>query len=135
MAVYTGRSVAAWELWKLPPSDRAAVARAVRRGEPVPDPRLAPSALAWAESVVASVRRQQAPLERSVPFALAALTLVMALWETNTGRAWQAVSFWAATVVFLGIGSTRSRALGRLHEKATAAADYAADQIGRSPAG
>jgi hypothetical protein len=132
---YAGGLFPIRELLEFPPSDRVAVLRAVRRGEPVSDPRLAPSVLAFAKSVMASVRRQQAPLWRWMVFAFAALELVFAVAKTSTGRVWQAVFFWAATVMFFGVGWTVPRALARQREKAEAAADYAADQIGRSSAG
>ena len=131
---YAGGLFAIRELSELPPSDRVAVLRAVRRGEPVSDPRLAPSVLALAKSVMALVLRQQAPLWRWMIFAFAALGLVVAVAKTSAGPVWQAVFFWAATVMFLGFGWSRPRALGRLREKTEAAADYAADQIGRSSA-
>ena len=120
------------ELSELPPSDRVAVVRAVRRGKPVSDPRLAPAAFAYAKSVMALVRRQQAPLWRWMLFAFAALALVLAVTKTSTGPVWQALFFWAVTVMFLSLGWTRPRALARLREKAAAVADYAADQIGQS---
>jgi hypothetical protein len=131
---YAGGLLFSRELSELPPPDRVAVLRAVMRGEPVSDPRLAPSMLACAKSVMALVRRQQAPLWRWMLFAFAGLGLVIALWKTSTGRVWQAVFFWAATVIIFGFGCTNPRALVRSREKAEAAADYAADQIGRSSA-
>src|SRR5215472_12415153 len=116
MAGYVGRSVGMRELWALPRSDRVAVVRAVRRGAPVSDPRLAPTVLAWATSVMDSLRRQRTPTSRLMPFVFAALALVMALVKTSTGTAWQAVIFWAATVMFLGLGWTMPRSVGRLYE-------------------
>jgi hypothetical protein len=132
---YAGGLLFSRELSELPPPDRVAVLRAVMRGEPVSDPRLAPSVLACATSVMASVRRQQAPQWGWMLFAFAGLGLVIALWKTSTDRVWQAVFFWAATVIIFGFGCTNPRALVRSREKAEAAADYAADQIGRSSAG
>jgi hypothetical protein len=132
MAVYAGRSLR--ELSGLPPSDRVAVIRAVRRGEQVSDPRLAPSVLACAKSVMASRRRLQSPRWRWLFFAVAALYLVMALVKTTAGSASQAVWIWVGTVMFFAAGWAWPRELGRVREKAEAAADYAADQIGRPPA-
>lgn len=118
------------ELSELPSPDRVAVLRAVMRGEPVSDPRLAPSVVVCAKSVMALVRRRQAPLWRWMLFAFAGLDLVIAVWKTSTGPVWQAVFFWAATVMVFGFGCNQARALVRFREKVEAAADYAADQTG-----
>jgi len=128
---YAGGLFAIWELSELSPSDRVAVMRAVRRGEPVSDPRLAPGALACATSVMESLQRQQAPLWRSVPFIIAGLALVLAVTMTSTGPVWQAVLFWAATVLFLGVGLALPWSQRRLREKAEAVAGDAAEQIVR----
>jgi hypothetical protein len=129
---YAGGLLFSRELSELAPPDQAAVLRAVLRGEPVSDPRLAPGVIACAKSVMAVVRRQQAPLWRWMLFAFAGLELVLAVWKTSTGRVWQAVFFWAATVMVFSVGCTGPGRLVRLREKVEAAADYAADQIGRS---
>jgi hypothetical protein len=120
-------------LFELPPSDRVLVLGAVMRGEPVSNPRLAPGVLAYAKVVMASARKLQARPRRWVAFALAALELVIAVVKTITGPAWQAVFFWAATAMFLGIAWATPWALERQRMKAEAAADSAADQIGESP--
>jgi hypothetical protein len=122
------------ELSELPPSGRVAAVRAVMRGEPISDPSLAPGVLALAKSVMESVRRQQAPWSRWLFFVFAALALLMAVATTSTGPVQQAAYFWAAAVVCLVFGWARPRALRRLRDRAEAAGDYAAGQIGRSSA-
>jgi hypothetical protein len=103
------------------------------RGEPVSDPRLAPGVLAYAKMVMASTRKLQARPRRWMAFALAALELVIAIAKTITGPAWQAVFFWAATAMALGIAWGMPWALERQRAKAEAAADSAAGQIEESP--
>lgn len=122
------------QLFELPPSDRAAVLGAVMRGEPVSDPRLAPGMLAYANMVTAGARKLQARWRRWVSIALGALELVLAVTKTITGPVWQAVVFWVGTVMFLSIGWASPWALEYQRKRAQAAADSAADQLGRSSA-
>jgi hypothetical protein len=115
----------------LPPSDRVAVMRAVRGGEPVSDLRLAPGVLAYAEVVMARTQKQLARHVRWQAFALAALGLVVAVVVSGTGRAWVAVFFGAAAVMWVVVAWRVPGALERQLAKAQAAADSAADQIGQ----
>lgn len=124
------------QLSVLPRSDRAAVMRAVQRGEPVPDPRLAPSVLDRAQVVVASAQRDQR--RRWVllggVLAIAALGLAFAVGATITGPAGRAVPGWVLTAIMPGVIWYSLRRLERTRAKAEAAADFAAGQIGRSSA-
>lgn len=122
------------ELAALPPSGRVAVLRAVRRGEPVTDPRLASGVLAYAEVVIASVRKQ---IDRHVHwwlFGFAALELVMAVQETNAGPAWLAMLLWVSAAMFLTIAWRLPGTLDRQGANARAAAALAAAQMGHSSA-
>jgi len=129
---YAGGLLSIRELAELPPSERVAVLRVVRRGEPVTDPLLAPAVLACTKSVMMSQRRLQSPRWRWMFFVFAALQLVLAITKTSTGPVWLAVFFWAAAVMFFGAGWAWPRELERGRHKAQAAADYATELIGRS---
>lgn len=115
----------------LPPSDRVAVLRAVRGVEPVSDPRLAPGVLAYAEWVMAFVRKQQDRHEQRRLFVLVVFALVMGVMETVTGRVGLAVFFGTGAAIFLIVAWRLPGALEQQRAKAQAAADSAADQIGR----
>lgn len=86
------------QLSVLPPSDRVAVLRAVRGGEPVCDPRLAPGVLAYAEAVMASIRKQQPRRRLWFWFAAALFQVINGVGYAVDGRAWQAVFSWAIAV-------------------------------------
>jgi hypothetical protein len=131
MAFALPRTLGVGRLFELPRADGIAVGRAVGRGEPVSDPRLAPSVLAHAQAVMDSARRQQTQPWRWLLFALAALGLVQAVGRTITGPVWLAVFSWATAAMFLTLGLAWPRILDRRHAKAQAAAEFAADQIGR----
>ena len=115
----------------LPPSDRVAVLRAVRGGEAVSDPRLAPGVLAYAEWVMAFVHKQQDRHEQRRLFVLVVFALVMAVSETVTGRVGLAVFFGTGAAMFLIVAWRLPGSLEHRRAKAQAAADSAAGQIGR----
>ncbi|SRR6266851_442022 len=78
-----------WPGWRreplslLSPSDRVAVIRAVRKGEPLPDPRLAPSVLAFAKVAISEAAQEQR--RRWMFFALPVLLIAAAVGLTVTG--------------------------------------------------
>jgi hypothetical protein len=123
-----------WPAWRrsehlslLSPSERVAVIRAVQKGDPSPDPRLAPSVLAFAEVAISAARQERR--QRSMFFGLPVLMIAVAVGWTVTGSARLAAYFWALTALllvraWLGPG----RAEGRL-KNAGEAARIAADQI------
>jgi len=120
------------ELSELPPSDRAAVVRAVERGKPVSDPRLALCVLSCANAVMASTQRLRVRRWQTWAFLpIAAVNIVFAVLSTITGTAGDAVFFWLTAVMALGFAGV-PWALGRQRARAQAAADLAADQIARS---
>jgi hypothetical protein len=115
----------------VPPSERGLVMRAVTRGEPVSDPRLAPYVLDCAESVLESVRKSRSPLGRWMFVAVAALPVVLAVVKTKSGPVWAAVFFWTITVMILGLGWAAPWRFARQRQKAERAAELAADLTGR----
>lgn len=122
------------QLSALPPSDRIAALRAVRGGESVPDPRLAPGVLAYAEVVMGSVRRQQAwrPQWSRRWMLVGALGMVMlGAGDATDGHARWAVVLWAIAVMCVFAAWWLPGALEQRHARAQAAADFAAGQIDR----
>ena len=112
----------------LSPSERVAVIRAVRNGEPVPDPRLAPSVLAFARVVMSAAEQQQR--QRWKFFVLPALLIAFAVGFTVAGSVRLAAYFWALTAFSL-IGWLRLGSAGRRLKAAGKAARIAEDQITR----
>jgi len=112
----------------LSPSDRVAVIRAVRNGEPVPDPRLAPSVRAFASIVMSAAEQEQR--QRWKFLVLPALSIAVAVGFTVAGSVRLAVYFWAVTALSL-VGWLRPGSAGRRLKNAAEAARIAEDQITR----
>jgi len=101
--LWTRRS---WRAWRgaddLPPHDRVAVIRAIRRGEGVSEPRLAPAVVNFADVVRRG--RERDHRYRWVLWLFAVVTLSLALHDSLAGSTRSAVLWWALTgfwVVFL----------------------------------
>ena len=96
---------ASWPGWRreplslLSPSDRVAVIRAVRKGEPVPDSRLAPSVLAFAKFAISEAEQEQR--RRWTFFALPVLLIAVAVGLTVAGSVRLAAYLWALTAFSL----------------------------------
>src|SRR5947209_13282021 len=89
------------EMLKLPHPDRVAVIRAVRRGKPVSDPRLAPAIVAYANASIARAQRRRFGPFRWVLLALAAVSLAFAVIGTISGETWDVVGSWGWALMFL----------------------------------
>ncbi len=126
-------SFQAWRQWpaakQLKPADRVRVARAVRRGAPIADPRLAPAVLDYA----AVTRRIQERGQRFTWFVplIAALTLALAIAYTlnrplsKTIIWWALLAFWI--VLFAWLPRQRARVLANASHAEAAARQLASD--------
>jgi len=122
-----------WRQWpgarELTGADRAAVARAVRLGSQIHDPRLAPAVVDYA----AMTRRVQERSGRFMWFVwlIAAVTLALAIADTlnkslsTAGVWWMLVAFWIG--MFLWLPRKRIRTLANASQAAAAARELAPD--------
>ncbi len=124
-------AVTRWHAWprggQLSSPDRVAVMRAVQRGERVPDPRLAPEVLAYAQVIACAAERGQR--QRWMLWVFAAVTLAWAAGQTVTGLAARSAYFWALAAIFLGGVWRMPRILARRIGKAAEAARLAGEQM------
>ncbi|MFI1535614.1 hypothetical protein [Streptomyces anandii] len=82
---------------ELAPDDRAAVVRATRHGDPIGDARLAPAVLGYAEGLRRVCAEDQ--LRRWVVAAVGVLSLALAVSDTLTGSAGEAIASWLLLVL------------------------------------
>ncbi|MEV8047237.1 hypothetical protein AB0P02_25860 [Streptomyces griseoluteus] len=80
----------------LDPADRAAVVRATRSGT-VPDPRLAPDVLRYAEALRLTAERDR--IRQWVMVLVAVVSLALAGYDTTAGTARQALVSWLVVVL------------------------------------
>ncbi|MFF9396164.1 hypothetical protein [Streptomyces griseoluteus] len=81
----------------LDPADRAAVVRATRSGGTVPDPRLAPDVLRYAEALRLTAERDR--IRQWVMVLVAVVSLALAGYDTTAGTARQALVSWLVVVL------------------------------------
>jgi hypothetical protein len=129
-------AVTRWPSWPggehVSPSNRRVIVGAVHRGEPVPDPRLAPDVVSYAKVVSAAAEREQRL--RWVFFALPVMALALAVGETAAGSARPAVYSWVLTVLFLGVALLIPRSTGRRRKNAAEAIRLAGEHVNRPSA-
>jgi len=113
-------------LSQLSPSDRVAVIRAVRRGEPA-DPRLAPSVLTLVRVEVSAAEQEKR--QRWIFYVLPALMISVAAGWTAAGSARFAAYFWGLTVFCLVPAFLLPGRAERRLKNAGEAARIAGDQI------
>lgn len=116
-------------LFELPMPDAIAVRRAVRYGGAVSDPRLAPTVIAHATTVMESLPKQKKILTW-LAYAMAALELADAVIKATGGSAGETVFFLIAATMFAAGGRVTPRQLDRRRARARAAANLAAGQLG-----
>lgn len=123
-----------WRSWRgakdLPPGDRVAVVRAVRRGDGVGEPRLAPMVIDLADVV-----RQREDRDHRFGWVLwlpAGVTLILALHDSLAGSTlsaavwWAVVGYWAAFLAWLP--RRRARTLARAERAESLARRTLADR-------
>jgi hypothetical protein len=119
---------------ELAPDDRATVARAVRKGEDIPDERLADAVVDYA-AVVRQAEERDAR-QRWVLVAFAIMTLIGAIVLTVVGSTREAVVFWLLSVFWVVnltwlIPARRARAVANAR-RAEEAARFRSSQAGDS---
>jgi hypothetical protein len=132
-AVVVGGFMARWRrrVWprggQLSSSDRAAVVRAVRHGERVPDPRLGPEVLAYASVVGDAAERSWR--DRWALWLCLAMTSGWAAYATVAGQVRSAAYWWVLTAACLAARWRMPRVLEQRRSNAAEAARQAGQHI------